>query len=121
MGQKNGRARIWAKRGTRPRLPADQRYTNAYLFGAICPRSGKGAALAPVAIGKWVDPGKSVVERGKQLGWVGKGAIFDPEAAIIDEDAQLRLNLVSVCAERPIVFKRELSGPPPHLFIHVTV
>ena len=28
-----------------PRLPADQRYTNAYLFGAICPRSGKGAAL----------------------------------------------------------------------------
>ena len=45
MGQKNGRARIWAKRGTRPRLPADQRYTNAYLFGAICPRSGKGAAL----------------------------------------------------------------------------
>ena len=45
MGQKNGRARIWAKRGTRPRLPADQRYTNAYLFGAIYPRSGKGAAL----------------------------------------------------------------------------
>ncbi len=45
MGQKNGRTRIWAKTGTRPRLPADQRYTNAYLFGAICPRWGKGAAL----------------------------------------------------------------------------
>ena len=26
-----------------PRL-RDQRYTNAYLFGASCPRSGKGAA-----------------------------------------------------------------------------
>jgi hypothetical protein len=26
-------------------LPADQRYDNAYLFGAICPRRGKGAAL----------------------------------------------------------------------------
>jgi hypothetical protein len=26
-------------------LPADQRYDNAYLFGAICPRQGKGAAL----------------------------------------------------------------------------
>ena len=50
MGQKNGRARIWAKRGTRPRLPADQRYANAYLFGAICPRWGKGAALMlPIA------------------------------------------------------------------------
>ncbi len=45
LGQKNGRTRIWAKRGTRPRLPADQRYENAYLFGAICPRQAKGAAL----------------------------------------------------------------------------
>ena len=45
MGQKNGRARIWAKTGSRPRLPADQRYTNAYLFGAICPMAAKGAAL----------------------------------------------------------------------------
>ena len=45
LGQKNGCTRIWAKKGTRPRLPADQRYENAYLFGAICPRLGKGAAL----------------------------------------------------------------------------
>ena len=45
MGQKNGHARIWAKTGTRPRLPADQRYANAYLFGAICPMGAKGAAL----------------------------------------------------------------------------
>ncbi len=45
IGQKNGRARLWAKRGTRPRLPADQRYQNAYIFGAICPARGKGAAL----------------------------------------------------------------------------
>ena len=45
LGQKNGRARIWAKTGTRPRLPADQRYTNAYLFAAICPMAAKGAAL----------------------------------------------------------------------------
>jgi len=26
-------------------MPADQRYKNAYLFGAICPAHGKGAAL----------------------------------------------------------------------------
>ena len=45
VGQKNPQARIWAKRGTRPRKPADQRYSNAYLFGAICPTLGKGAAL----------------------------------------------------------------------------
>ena len=45
LGQKNPRTRIWAKKGSRPRLPADQRYDNAYLFGAICPRQGKGAGL----------------------------------------------------------------------------
>jgi len=46
IGQKNGLVRQWARRGTRPRQPADQRYESAYLFGAICPAQGKGAALA---------------------------------------------------------------------------
>ena len=42
IGQKNGQVRQWARRGTRPRQPADQRYDNAYLFGAICPARGVG-------------------------------------------------------------------------------
>ena len=46
IGQKNGLVRQWARRGTRPRQPADQRYESAYLFGAICPARGVGAALA---------------------------------------------------------------------------
>jgi hypothetical protein len=37
--------RIWAKRGTRPRIKRDRRFTWAYLFGAICPARGTGAAL----------------------------------------------------------------------------
>jgi hypothetical protein len=40
--------RIWAKRGTRPRIKRDRRFTRftwAYLFGAICPARGTGAAL----------------------------------------------------------------------------
>lgn len=42
--------RQWARKGTRPRQPKDQRYANAYLFGAICPAGGKGAGLvAPLA------------------------------------------------------------------------
>ena len=45
IGQKNGQTRVWAKTGTRPRMPADQRYESAYLFGAICPERGAGAAL----------------------------------------------------------------------------
>ena len=45
LGQKNSLVRQWARRGTRPRQPADQRYQNAYLFGAICPARGTGAAV----------------------------------------------------------------------------
>ncbi len=37
--------RIWAKRGTRRRAVRDHRYTWAYLFGAVCPKRGLGAAV----------------------------------------------------------------------------
>ncbi len=45
VGQKNGLVYQWAATGTRPRQPKDQRYENAYIFGAICPQRGVGAAL----------------------------------------------------------------------------
>src|SRR6195256_3608619 len=37
--------RRWAKRGTRPSAPRDQRTASTYIFGAVCPKQGKGAAL----------------------------------------------------------------------------
>jgi hypothetical protein len=45
VGQKNGLVYQWAKKGTRPRQPKDQRYVNAYVFGAVCPARDVGAAL----------------------------------------------------------------------------
>ena len=45
IGQKNKLTRRWAKRGTRPSAPHDQRTRSAYIFGAICPAEGKGAGL----------------------------------------------------------------------------
>jgi hypothetical protein len=45
VGQKNTITRRWAKRGTRPSAPKDQRTQSAYIFGAICPAEGKGAGL----------------------------------------------------------------------------
>jgi len=36
---------VWAERGSRPRAPRDQRYSWAYLFGAVCPAKDQGAAL----------------------------------------------------------------------------
>ena len=46
VGQKNGLVYQWARKGTRPSQPADQRYESAYLFGAVCPARDTGAALA---------------------------------------------------------------------------
>jgi DDE superfamily endonuclease len=45
IGQKNKNTRRWARRGTRPSAPHDQRTAWAYIFGAICPAQGKGAGL----------------------------------------------------------------------------
>ena len=45
IGQKNKITRRWARRGTRPRAPHDQRTRSVYIFGAICPQEGKGAGL----------------------------------------------------------------------------
>jgi len=45
VGQKNKITRRWAKRGTRPAAPHDQRTKSAYIFGAICPQEGKAAGL----------------------------------------------------------------------------
>src|SRR5947207_3646430 len=45
IGQKNKITRRWAKRGTRPSAARDQRTASPYIFGAVCPHQGKGAAL----------------------------------------------------------------------------
>jgi hypothetical protein len=45
IGQKNKITRRWARRGTRPAAASDQRTASTYIFGAICPALGKGAAL----------------------------------------------------------------------------
>jgi transposase len=45
IGQKNKITRRWAKRGSRPAAPRDQRTKSAYIFGAICPARGRTAGL----------------------------------------------------------------------------
>ena len=45
VGQQGTLTRVWAKRGTRPRAVRDRRYTWAWLFGAVCPGRGVGAAV----------------------------------------------------------------------------
>ena len=81
LGQKNGCVRQWARRGSRPRQPADQRYESAFVFGAVCPQRDTGAALVlPYAnsfamqqhldeIAKHVAPGAHAVMLFDQAGW----------------------------------------------------
>ena len=80
IGQKNKLTRRWARRGTRPRAPRDQRTEWAYIFGAICPAKGKGAGgSCPGATPTpWrrtssrsvpVDPGAHAVLIVDQAGW----------------------------------------------------
>jgi hypothetical protein len=45
IGQQGSLTYIWAEQGTRPPAPRDQRYDWAYIFGAVCPVRGVGAAL----------------------------------------------------------------------------
>jgi DDE superfamily endonuclease len=45
VGQKGGHAYVWAERGSRPLMVRDNRHDSAYIFGAICPARGVGAAI----------------------------------------------------------------------------
>jgi hypothetical protein len=45
VGQKGTHAYIWAPVGSRPLMVRDNRHDSVYLFGAICPARGIGAAI----------------------------------------------------------------------------
>jgi len=45
VGQKGTHAYIWAPIGSRPPMLRDNRHTNAYIFGAICPQRAIAAGL----------------------------------------------------------------------------
>ena len=45
FGQQNTTTRIWATKGSRPRVVKQQQFEYAYLFGAVCPATGETEAL----------------------------------------------------------------------------
>jgi DDE superfamily endonuclease len=50
VGQQGRLTRIWAERGSRPAMVRDNRRCSTYLFGAICPARGIGAAIISQAV-----------------------------------------------------------------------
>ena len=45
VGQRGTVARIWAEKGTRPRIVRQQQFESAYIFGAVCPIRDLGVGL----------------------------------------------------------------------------
>lgn len=89
VGQKGGHTYIWAPVGTRPLMVRDNRYKSAYIFGAICPERGVGAAIiTPKANAEWmnhhlreissqVTPGSHAVLICDGAGWHQTGGELD--------------------------------------------
>ncbi len=51
VGQRGTLTRLWAPKGSRPRVIRQQQFEAAYVFGAVCPAEGKASALVP--FGYW--------------------------------------------------------------------
>jgi len=91
IGQKNRTTRRWERRGRRPSAPHDRRTKSAYIFGAICPKAGKGAGLVMpwcdtramtahlAEISRMVEPGAHAVVILDQAGWPLSKALVVPE------------------------------------------
>lgn len=45
VGQQGSQTRIWAPKGTRPRLVKQQQFISSYIYGAVCPKQRECAAL----------------------------------------------------------------------------
>jgi len=90
VGQKNKLTYVWAPKGTRPRLTHDQRTQSAYVFGAVCPERGEGAALVLPdcntammqlhldEISRHVAPGAHAILICDQAGWHTTRALIMP-------------------------------------------
>ncbi len=85
VGQKGTHAYIWAPIGSRPPMVRDNRHESAYLYGAICPARGVGAAvIMPAAntegmnelleeLSTQVSPGAHAAMLCDQAGWHQRG------------------------------------------------
>jgi transposase len=45
FGQQNTTSRVWAGKGSRPRVVRQQQFISAHIYGAVCPSTGQTEAL----------------------------------------------------------------------------
>jgi hypothetical protein len=85
----------WARKGLRPRAIHDQRTQSTYVFGAVCPERGTGAAVVPPAcnseatqlhldeIATEVAPGAHAILILDQAGWHGAKQLRIPGVSVL--------------------------------------
>lgn len=77
IGQRGTVTRIWARKGSRPRVIRQQQFEYAYLFGAFCPQKDLSAGLVLPQVGK-ICMQKHLEEIAKQIAPKKHGVIvFD--------------------------------------------
>ncbi|QTL37210.1 transposase [Pseudoalteromonas viridis] len=54
FGQQTSTTKVWAEKGSRPRVVKQQQFEYAYLFGAVCPTTGETEALISPLVNKEV-------------------------------------------------------------------
>jgi DDE superfamily endonuclease len=104
VGQKNKITRRWAKRGTRPIAPRDQRTASTYIFGAVCPHQGRGAALILLAC--------NTEAMNLHLAEIAKAVAPDAHAVLLVDQAGWHLSTrLVVPANITIIFRCRRSAP----------
>lgn len=53
VGQRGTVTRLWARRGSRPRVVRQQQFEYAYIFGAVCPQKDRAVGLVLPTIGTY--------------------------------------------------------------------
>ncbi len=115
VGQKNKLTYRWARTGSRPRADHDQRTQSTYLFGAVCPERGAGAAL--------VLPACNTEAMQLHLDEIATKVTlaltpFSPDQAGWHGAAALKIPLTSRCAAA--VTRARTQPPRKHLAVHAS-
>jgi hypothetical protein len=80
VGQRGTVTRIWARRGSRPRVIRQQQFEYAYIFGVVCPLKDEAIGLVLPTIGTFCMQ-KHLDEIGKHIAPDNHGVIVFDQAA----------------------------------------
>ena len=103
IGQKGMLSRVWARKGTRPRIPRDYRYGYCYLFSALCPARGE-------AIGHVCDRADTV-EMNRHLKDIGTMVPKERHALVIFDGAGWHRSRDLVCPDNVSVLRLPPYSP----------